>query len=411
MKQLSKIMLAAVASVALAAPAFAWDFSASGSASSALNITNTQANKDADVVTSGGFSSDVGAITLTSSNTDGANTSTLSYSVDWSDGGIDETVALSGSRTVGEWTGSAGGSYNIASEYGCSQTSDNASVALAAAGQTKCAASKAGADSAAIVLTNGTMTITMGDASHLSSQNVGSGSNAAGAVGFGGDDDAIGARVGSYEGVSLGYALSDTMSVTVAYQSSGVIDDACGGIVNQDDEVAAAHAISGTGFGFSGTFGTIGVGATICNAATDSKVSSVSTSTATSTMGVGVSMDFGDIDPWITFGTYSAVGSESKTGIAEVGTDIGLTYALGTDTVVFSMTSVTGIDTDDAGTAGQAKVASGMELGYTTAIGPVGLAIGYGSTTRNQTGGAGTDIRASEGYSRTDIEIEMSVSF
>jgi hypothetical protein len=33
MKQLSKIMLAAVASVALAAPAFAWDFGASGSSS------------------------------------------------------------------------------------------------------------------------------------------------------------------------------------------------------------------------------------------------------------------------------------------------------------------------------------------------------------------------------------------
>ncbi len=33
MKQLSKIMLSAVATVALAAPAFAWDFSASGSSS------------------------------------------------------------------------------------------------------------------------------------------------------------------------------------------------------------------------------------------------------------------------------------------------------------------------------------------------------------------------------------------
>ena len=36
-----KIMLAAVASVALAAPAFAWDFSASGSALGKFNITNT----------------------------------------------------------------------------------------------------------------------------------------------------------------------------------------------------------------------------------------------------------------------------------------------------------------------------------------------------------------------------------
>ena len=402
MKQLSKIMLAAVASVALAAPAFAWDFSASGSASAALNITNTQANKDADVVTSGGFSSDVGAITLSSTNADGANTSTLSYSVDWADGGIDETVALSGSRTVGEWTGSAGGSYNIAHELGCSASATGGDNTTAS--QTACAAAKAGADSAAITLTNGTMTITMGDASHLSGQNVGSGSNAGGAVGFGGDDDAIGARVGSYEGVSLAYALSDTMSVAVAYQVSAALTDACGngGDIVRDSE--ATHGISGTGFSFNGTFGTIGVGATICNAATASKVSSVSTSTATSTMGVGVTMDFGDIDPWITFGTYSAVGTTSKTGVAEVGTDIGLTYALGTDTVVFSSTSVTGINTDSAGTAGQAQVASGMELGYTTAVGPMGLAIGYGSTTRNQTGGV-------EGYSYSDLEVEMSISF
>ena len=391
MKQLSKVMLAAVASVALAAPAFAWDFSASGSASAAFNITTTKADKDTDAVGSGGVSSDVGAITLSSTNADGANTSTLSYAVDWADSGLDETLSISGSRKVGDWTGSAGASYNL-DRYGCSNTTDN----LSRCGQS-------GADTTALTLTDGTMTIVLGDASHLSSQNVGSGSNAGGAVGFGGDDDGIGARVGGYNGVSLGYALSDTMSVTVAYQSSAVIDDACGGgIANQDGE--ASHAISGTGFGFSGTFGTIGVGATICNAATASKVSTLSTSTATSTMGVGVSMDFGDIDPWITFGTYSAVGSTSKTGKAEVGTDIGLTYALGTDTVVFSSTSVTGIDTDSAGTAGEAQVATGMELGYTTAIGPVGLAIGYGSTTRNQTGGT-------EGYSQTDIEVEMSISF
>ena len=42
MKQLSKIMLAAVASVALAAPAFAWDFSASGTATASFNQTSVQ---------------------------------------------------------------------------------------------------------------------------------------------------------------------------------------------------------------------------------------------------------------------------------------------------------------------------------------------------------------------------------
>ena len=399
MKQLSKIMLAAVASVALAAPAFAWDFSASGSASAALNITTTKADKDSDAIGSGGVSSDVGAITLSSTNADGANTSTLSYSVDWADGGIDETVALSGSRTVGEWTGSAGGSYNIASEYGCSNGGDNTSTNAVVA----CAASKAGADSAAMTLTNGTMTIVLGDASHLSSQNVGSGSNAGGAVGFGGDDDAIGARVGAYHGVSLGYAVSDTMSVAVAYQTSGTVADACGsGDAVQDGE--ATHGISGTGFSFNGTFGTIGVGATICNAATESKVSTLSTSTATSTMGVGVSMDFGDIDPWISFGTYSSIGTVSKAGVAYVGTDIGLTYALGSDTVVFSSTSSTEISTASGGTAGEAQAKSGMELGYSTAVGPMGLAIGYGSTTKDQKGGV-------EGYSYSDIEVEMSISF
>ena len=113
MKKISKFMLAAVASVALAAPAFAWDFSASGSASAAFNITTTKADKDTDAVGSGGVSSDVGAITLSSTNADGANTSTLSYAVDWADSGLDETLSISGSRKVGDWTGSAGASYNL----------------------------------------------------------------------------------------------------------------------------------------------------------------------------------------------------------------------------------------------------------------------------------------------------------
>ena len=399
MKKISKLMLAAVASVALAAPAFAWDFSASGSASAAFNITTTKADKDTDAIGSGGVSSDVGAITLSSTNADGANTSTLSYAVDWADSGLDETLSISGSRKVGDWTGSAGASYNL-DRPGCYGTDNGSSTTNAAQA---CPKAQPAADTTALTLTNGTMTIVLGDASHLSSQNVGSGSNAGGAVGFGGDDDGIGARVGGYNGVSLGYAISDTMSVAVAYQASGDVADACGsGDAVQDGETAY-HGIGGTGFSFNGTFGTIGVGATICNAATESKVSSLSTSTATSTMGVGVTMDFGDIDPWISFGTYSSIGTVSKSGVAYSGTDIGLTYALGSDTVVFSSTSSTGISTAD-GTAGDAIVKSGMELGYSTAVGPMGLAIGYGSTTKDQPGGV-------EGYSYSDIEVEMSISF
>ena len=116
-------------------------------------------------------------------------------------------------------------------------------------------------------------------------------------------------------------------------------------------------------------------------------------------------MDFGDIKPWVVFGSYLALNNAGTSGQAYVGTDVGLTYALGSDTVVFSMTSVTGIDTDAAGSAGEAQVASGMELGYNTMVGPVGLSVGYGSKSIVQTGGS------SDGYSLTDIEVAMSFSF
>jgi hypothetical protein len=427
MKQLSKIMLAAVASVALAAPAFAWDFSASGSATAQFNITNTQKNAQANTLTGGsGIGSDGGAITLSSSNADGPNSSALSYSVNWADGGLDETLSISGARKVGDWTASAGASYNL-DRFGCSATatatgSDNGTShdgATTSASTARCG-QQTGADSTAITLTDGTMTIVLGDASHLSSQNVASGSTASGTVGFSGDDDAIGARVGGYEGVSLAYAISDTMSASVAYQASGAVGDACGGGVAFDGE-GAYHGITGTGVSFNGTFGTIGVGVTQCSATTshggthDPSDAADSTGTATSTLGLGVTMDFGDIKPWVVFGSYLALNNAGTKGQAYVGTDIGLTYALGSDTVVFSTSSSTEIGTADS-VAGEALAKTGMELGYNTAVGPVGLSIGYGSTNKAQatTVAACPGTLAStcvDGYNRTDIEVAMSVSF
>ena len=100
MKQLSKIMLAAVASVAIAAPAFAWDFSASGSSSAKWmsRTTNTGAEgaKDVNPVA---FSSSAGGVTVSSSNSDGANSATFSYTADFNnDAGaqnFDEYVTVS----------------------------------------------------------------------------------------------------------------------------------------------------------------------------------------------------------------------------------------------------------------------------------------------------------------------------
>jgi hypothetical protein len=408
MKQISKLMLAAVASVALAAPAFAWDFSASGSAAAYFNITTVKNDKDSNALTGGGVSSDGGVVTLSSTNTEGPNTSTLSYSVDWADGGLDETLSISGSRKVGDWTASAGASYNL-DRYGCSATATDNGSGAAATSVARCGQQQA-ADTTAVTLTDGTMTIVLGDASHLSSQNVSSGSTAGGSVTFDtADDDAsVGAFVGGYNGVSLGYKISDTMSVTVAYQASSDTGDACGAGEGYGGEIAGQHGITGTGFGFNGTFGTIGVGVTICNAATADKgtatVAGGSTGTSTSTMGLGVTMDLGDIDPFLSFGTYTGINNASTSGAAYVGSEIGLTYALGNDTIILYTGNTAEIDTT-AGVAGEAKTTSGMELGYNTAVGPVGLSVGYGSKTIAQTGGA------SDGYSYTDIEVAMSFSF
>jgi hypothetical protein len=398
MKQLSKIMLAAVASVAIAAPAFAWDFSASGSASAQFNITTVQANSDANALSGGGVGSEGGGITLSSSNTDGPNSTALSYSVDWADGGLDETLSVSGSKKVGDWTGSAGTSFNM-DRYGCS---DN--VSKARCGQ------QTGEDTTAITVSDGTMTIVLGDASHLSGQNTASGSAASGTVGFSGDDDAIGARVGGFHGVSLGYKISDTMSVTGAYQASGDVNDACGSGDTGHASEGAYHGITGTGIGFNATFGSIAVGLTQCSAATAHKGTSTtdpdSTGTATSTLGLGVAMDFGDIKPWFTFGSYLALNNAGTSGQAYVGTDLGLTYALGSDSVVFTTSSSTEIGTANS-VAGEALVKTGMELGYNTMVGPVALAVGYGTTAKAVT--EATVVNG--GYSRTDIEVAMSIGF
>ncbi|SVB95214.1 uncharacterized protein METZ01_LOCUS248068 [marine metagenome] len=400
MKQISKLMLAAVASVALAAPAFAWDFSASGSAAAYFNQTTVKASKDSNALTGGGVSSEGGGITLSSSHTDGPKSVSMSYAVDWADAGLDETLSVSGSAKVGNWTASAGTSFNL-DRYGCS---DNTSTAVSRCGQ------QSGEDTTAVTITDGTMTIVLGDASHLSSQNVSSGSTAGGSVSFdSADDDAsVGAFVGGYNGVSLGYKISDTMSVTVAYQASSDTGDACGAGEGYDSEIAGQHGITGTGFGFNGTFGTIGVGLTICNAATADKGTATtaggSSGTSTSTMGLGVAMDLGDIDPFISFGTYLGVGNDSKSGAAYAGNEIGLTYALGNDTVILYTGSVSEIDTT-ASVAGEAKTTTGLELGYNTAVGPAALAVGYGSKTIAQTGGT------SDGYAYTDIEVALSYSF
>ena len=62
------------------------------------------------------------------------------------------------------------------------------------------------------------------------------------------------------------------------------------------------------------------------------------------------------------------------------------------------------IATDATGTAGEALNKTGMEIGYNTMVGPVALSTVYGSASAEMSD-------ALEGYTYTDIEVAMSISF
>ena len=419
MKQLSKIMLAAVASVALAAPAFAWDFSASGTATASFNQTSVQTSSAATAKPSTigtGVSSAGSSLTLASSHTDGANTASLTYVLDW-DGNLDETISVSGSKKVGDWTASGSVSYSPQT-LGCSNAFGDNDTEMASA-PAACAGTATGEDSTSVTLTDGTMTIVLGDAAHLSGQNVSASTGAAGLDGMdskvGGADCAVGACVDAFHGVSLGYAISDTMSVTVAYQQSADDDDMMGTGEFLDytsalaKEEATTHTTSGFGIGFSGTFGPATIGFTQASASSadaTGDTDAAKLSTSWSTMGLGVAIDLGDIDPFISYGT--ATGSAGSTANktrenTHSGNEVGLTYALGSDTI----TVVVGSLSDQYSTTDKPTTWSTMEVGYATMIGPASLAIGYGTIAKADADGTAEG----EGYSSTDLDVALSISF
>jgi predicted porin len=123
-----------------------------------------------------------------------------------------------------------------------------------------------------------------------------------------------------------------------------------------------------------------------------------------STTGLGVKIDLGDIAPFISYGSYSSEGSVSKDGESGSGSELGLTYAMGSDSVVVYIGNTEEIDTS-SGTAGEALKKSGIEVGYNTTVGPASLKVGYGTQSHAQTDGA------TDGYSMSDIEVGLSYSF
>ena len=395
MKKLSNLMLAAVATAALASPAMAWDFGVTGSASATFNQTTTKTSSDGDAVSKMEVGSESGAITLSSKNTDGDNSVSFSYKLDW-DGNMDEIAAVSGSTKVGNWTGSSSIDYNLDRNTGGFQADEDRPV---------------------ITLTDGTMTVNLGNAVHLSTAGNTSDSAASGAVNMGFSDAGIGAYVDEYQAVSVGYKVDENTNVTFAYQAdqdATIFGRGTAG-ANEGDN-ADGYSTSGFGINVAASVGadvsfTYATGATSLNNAGDND--SIGTSKLT-TMGLGVGLDMDGIAPFFSYGSAEHVASttiDNKTTTTAMG--LGATVALGGgDSVVVSYTTSTQKNDAD-GTTGRDATATGIELGYGTTVGPVALKVGYGSKSVSaNTGGWNNDgTDEGDGYSMTDIEVNMSYSF
>jgi len=385
MKQISKTILAAVATVALAAPAFAWDFSASGSSEATYKRTtsNTGVAGAKDVITNE-FGSSAGGVTVSSSHTDGPNSATFSYTADWNGdaGNFDESVTVSGTKKVGNWTASS------------STTQHMQKDATAATGSVPMTAG----NSASITLTDGSITYKLGDAAHLSTAEKTADGPMSGTV------DAE-ARVDSFEGFSVGLSVGPG-TLTVA------IDE------NDDQDIFGDRALTlacgsdnmGYGLNFSGDVGvdlsfTYAMGS--ATAAADSCTGDNSSNSAdANTMGLGVAVPIGGMSLAIDF---ESTAWNSKSGSTETkdtlgGSEISFTMPVGDATVGVNVSS-SEAKTSVAGTDTAKTSSSGLEVWYSTAIGPVGFDIGYGSS--DVTTGTTTTVTATS----SQMGAKMSMSF
>ena len=399
MKQLSKMMLAAVASVALAAPAFAWDFSASGSSSATFKQTSV-AYPTGDGTSSMNTTSSAGGITVSSSHTDGANSATFSYTADYNSdaGNFDEYVSVSGSKKVGNWTASSSTSQymqkDVVGSAATPQTSDG---------------------TAAITLTDGSITYKLGDAAHLSTAEKAVNGPMDGAV------DAE-ARVDSFQGFSVGLGVGPGTLTIALDMEAGTADTAFG---DQSIAVACGGGSSGFGINFSGDVGadlsfTYASASSTASGRTCTAADNTSDSAASAnTMGLGVAIAAGPatialdyesskVDATAGGGGVTAV----TTGSEKSGFELSVSMGMGDATVGLNVSSQTVTPTTDAAgaTANNASSTAGTELWYSVPIGAVALDLGYGSaavTTGGNTASATDDTTTTT----TEIGAKMSMSF
>jgi len=395
------MMLAAVASVALAAPAFAWDFSASGSSSATFKQATT-APATGDSVTTANFTSSAGGVTVSSSNTDGANTATFSYTADYNSdaNNFDEYVTVSGSKKVGAWTASSSTSQYMQADVDTRTDTDavtagNQNGANFGTGSTP----QRSDGTAAITLTDGSITYKLGDAAHLSTAEKTSGGP------MGGAQDAE-ARVDSFNGFSVGMGVGPgTVTVALDMHSGAaatVLGESSGAVA--DTATACGGQVTGFGFNFSGDVGadlsfTYGSGS-MAMSATNCVGDNSSNAWAFNTMGLGVAVPVGGMTIALDYessGTTSTA-AKAENGIANSGFELSLTMPVGDATAGVNVSSNSNT-TKTAGVDADPTVTAGTELWYTVPIGAVSLSAGYGSSA------------VQDGTTTTEIGAEMSLSF
>jgi hypothetical protein len=392
MKQLSKIMLAAVASVALAAPAFAWDFSASGSSSATFKQTSV-AYPTGDGTSSMNTTSSAGGVTISSSHTDGGHSATFSYTADYNSdaGNFDEYVSVSGSKKVGNWTASSSTTQHMQKDVtaGASPMTSDAT--------------------AAITLTDGSITYKLGDAAHLSTAEKAVNGPMGGAV------DAE-ARVDSFQGFSVGLGVGPGTLTIALDMEAGAADTAFG---DQAIAVTCGGGSSGFGINFSGD---VGADLSFTYASASSTASSrtctgdnASNAASANTMGLGVSIPAGPATVALDYESSkvdATTGGSTTvtTGSEKSGFEVSATMAMGDATVGLNVSSQTVTPSTDAAgaTADNPSSSAGTELWYSVPIGAVTLDVGYGSAAVTTGAAAGGDDTTT---TTTDIGAKMSMSF
>jgi len=176
------------------------------------------------------------------------------------------------------------------------------------------------------------------------------------------------------------------------------------------DDETAAYGTTGTGVSVSMAAGPASIGVTVANASTaDNSGEGGSLKSTASAMGLGVKIDLGDIDPFFSYGDNSVkAGTSANEGsnLSYKGMDVGLSYAMGSDTVVVQVGNLE----EAVGKDDKPDKYSWMEVGYNTTLGPAALSLGYGSRSQTDADKA-TGALSGDGGTYSDIEVKLSLSF